>query len=361
MAAIVYTGNLAEILSRDAGFERANTLLFDLRPGELGYEGERLQVFYRNAEEALRGIPGVVQVGISRTRPMLGGGFHDRVHTPGNERGTQTAVDHATSGFLAALGIPLIAGRGFTPQEVRDGSRVAVISETLAKELDLSSPLGARIVRGDGQWGVIGIARNAGYSRLTHPMPVLYVPFPNDIRSATVVLRTSANPLAMVAAAREAVRSIDGSVPLIDVFTMEQQISRTLQRERMFAWLCGSFGVLALVLCVVGLYGLMSHATARRIPEIGIRMALGASAREVMRQVVGEGMRLAFTGMLLGIPLAIYAAKLAQRQNMLSAGPLPYWTLTATLTILIVSALIATIGPALRAACVDPMRALRQG
>lgn len=97
-------------------------------------------------------------------------------------------------------------------------------------------------------------------------------------------------------------------IPLVDVFTMEQQITRTLQRERMFAWLCGSFGVLALVLCVVGLYGLMSHATARRTPEIGIRMALGASGREVMLQVISEGMRLAAPGMVLGIPLAVYAA-----------------------------------------------------
>jgi ABC-type antimicrobial peptide transport system permease subunit len=105
----------------------------------------------------------------------------------------------------------------------------------------------------------------------------------------------------------------------------------------------------------------MSHATARRTPEIGIRMALGASAREVMRQVVSEGMRLAVAGMVLGVPLSIYAAKLAQRQRMLPEGPLPYWTLTAALGILIVSALVAVSGPALRAASVDPMRALRRG
>jgi ABC-type lipoprotein release transport system permease subunit len=205
------------------------------------------------------------------------------------------------------------------------------------------------------------VAKNASYSRLTQPMPVTYVPLRNGTRSATVVLRTSVNPLAVVGAAREAIRSLDRNVPLVDVFTMEQQISRTLQRERMFAWLCGSFGVLALVLCVVGLYGLMSHATARRTPEIGIRMALGASAREVMRQVVSEGMRLAVAGMVIGIPLAVYAAKVAQRQRMLPAGPLPYWTLAAAIGTLIVFTLMAVLGPAIRASSVDPMRALRQG
>ena len=89
---------------------------------------------------------------------------------------------------------------------------------------------------------------------------------------------------------------MDPNLPLVDVYTMEQQISRTLQRERLFAWLCGSFGVLALVLCVVGLYGLMSHTTARRTPEMGIRIALGASRGDVIAQVLGEGMRLAAAG-----------------------------------------------------------------
>jgi ABC-type antimicrobial peptide transport system permease subunit len=176
-----------------------------------------------------------------------------------------------------------------------------------------------------------------------------------------VLLRTRVRPLAVVAAAREAVRSLDRNIPLVDVFTMEQQISRTLQRERMFAWLCGSFGVLALVLCVVGMYGLMSHTTARRTPEIGIRMALGASGRKVMRQVLSEGMRLAAAGMVLGVPLAIYAAKLAQRQRMLPEGPIPYWTLASAIGVLLASAFVAVCGPALRASSVDPMRALRQG
>jgi predicted permease len=361
MAAIVYTGNLSEIVNRDAGFERAHTLLFDVRPGELGYEEGRLETFYTNVEERLRTIPGVAVVGLARTRPMRGGGFHDRVRSPGNSNGVSSAVHHATSGFISALGVPLAAGRAFTDAEVRGGRRVAIISERLVGELKLASPIGSRIVTNDIEFEVVGVARNASYSRLTQPMPVTYLPLNKDARSVTVVLRSHVNPLAMVGAAREAIRSLDPNVPLVDVFTMEQQISRTLQRERMFAWLCGSFGVLALILCVVGLYGLMSHATARRTPEIGVRMALGASAKEVMQQVVGEGMRLAVAGMLFGIPLAIYAAKVAQAQRMLPPGPLPYWTLLAAIGSVIVAALAAVLGPALRASSVDPMQALRQG
>ena len=361
LAAIVYTGNLNAIVGRDAGFERGHTLLFDLRPGELGYDGERLEMFYRNAEERLRAIPGVAEVGLSRIRAMRGGGFHDGIGTPGSDKKIGSAVHLATSGFVAALGVPLLAGRAFTAEEVHGEKRVAIVSEQLARQLNLADPLGARIVRDDLEWESVGVARNASYSRLTQPMPVAYMPLEKGTRSVTVLLRTTVDPLAVVGAAREAIRSLDRNVPLVDVFTMEQQIARTLQRERMFAWLCGSFGVLALVLCVVGLYGLMSHATARRPPEIGIRMALGASGRGVMLQVISEGMRLAAAGMVLGIPLAIYAAKFAQRQRMLPEGPLPYWTLFAAIGILIVSAFAAVSGPALRASSVDPRRALRQG
>ncbi|HEY3740838.1 MAG TPA: FtsX-like permease family protein, partial [Bryobacteraceae bacterium] len=112
-------------------------------------------------------------------------------------------------------------------------------------------------------------------------------------QSATVVLRTSIPPMRALTAIRDAIKVLDPNLPMVDVFTMNQQISHTLQRERLFAWLCGSFGVLALVLCVVGLYGLMSHMAARRTPEMGIRMALGASRQDVLSQVLSEGMKLA--------------------------------------------------------------------
>ena len=360
-AAIIYTGHLSDLLGRDTGFDRAHTLMFDLRPGELGYQDERLESFYRNAEDRLKAIPGVVEVGISRTRPMRGGGFSDNVSTPDKTKSVNSAIHHATASFAAALGVPLVAGRAFTAEEVRAQRRVAIVSERLARDLNLSSPVGARILTPDAEWDVVGVAKNASYYRLTDDSPVLYVPLTEGTGSVTVLLRTAVAPSSILSAAREAIGSLDRNIPLVDVYTMEQQVARTHQRERMFAWLCGSFGVLALVLCTVGLYGLMSHSTARRTSEIGIRMALGATGRQVMRQVVSEGMRLTVAGGLLGVPLAIYGAKFAQAQKMLPDGPLPYWTLSAAVGVLVVSALAAVFGPALRASSVDPMRALRQG
>jgi predicted permease len=360
-AAIVFTSHVHGILSSSAGFERAHTLLFDLRPGEIGYKGERLAAFYREVEERLRTVPGVAEVGLSRIRPMHGGGRTAPVSSPETDKQVGSAIQNSTAGFPAALGVRLAAGRFFTAEEVRRGQRVALVSEQLARELNLASPLGARIRYEAADWEVVGVVRDASYANLKEARPVAYLPLAPGADSLTVLLRTHADPLSFVGAAREAVHSIERRAPLVDVYTMEQQISLVLQRERMVAWLCGAFAALALVLCAVGLYGLMSHVAARRTTEIGIRMALGASGGAVMREVIGDGMRLVVAGVTLGAPLALYVATLAQKQNFLPKAPLPYWTLAAAIGVLLASALAAVFGPALRAASVDPMRTLREG
>ena len=258
-------------------------------------------------------------------------------------------------GLLAALGVPLVTGRVARPQE----KGVVILGENLARELGVG--LGTRVTMGKAPMEVIGIARTAQYSDLEEAHRVAYVAFGYDQDAATVVVRTAVAPGALLGAVREAMGALDKDLPLVDVYTMEQQISRTLQRERLFAWLCGSFGVLALVLCAVGLYGLMSHTTARRTGEIGVRMALGATRGLVMRQVLREGLVLALAGLVLGLPLAAYVARVAILQKILPEGPVPYWTLGVALLVLAVSAVLAVLGPALRASSVEPMAALRRG
>jgi ABC-type antimicrobial peptide transport system permease subunit len=348
-------------LNEQTGFERGHAVLFDLRPGELGYTGDRLRQFYFNLEERLSHLPGVEAAGIARTRPMRGGGYWDRVAKPGETRVIAVAVHHIDATFLAALGVPIVAGRGPTPEEVKTDARVAVIGENLIKELETRAPVGMRLTIGKDAYTVIGVAREAKYAVMNESPAVVYLPFDYSLQSATVMVRTSIPPLAALGAIRSAVKDMDPNVPLVDVFTMEQQISRTLQRERLFAWLCGSFGVLALVLCAVGLYGLMSHTTARRTPEIGIRIALGASSGEVMRQVLWDGMKLAVAGLILGVPVALYATRIAESQRLLPVGTMPYAKLMVAIGVLAISALAAVLGPAVRASMVDPMRALRRG
>jgi len=156
-------------------------------------------------------------------------------------------------------------------------------------------------------------------------------------------------------------KELDRELPLVDVFTMEQQISRILARERLFAWLCGGFGVLALVLCVVGLYGLMSYSTARRTQEFGIRMALGATRRDILDLNLRAGLALALGGLILGVPPAVYAMHLAVRNEMIPEGPFPFHTLAAALGLIALSAILAALLPALRASNIQPAQALRRG
>jgi hypothetical protein len=313
-----------------------------------------LRQFYLALEERLGALGGVAHVGLAQTRPMRGGGYWGTVRAAG-EKEVDTAVHHGNPAFLAALGVPLLAGRVARPEE----KGVVILSENLAREVGVG--LGARVKMSEELLEVIGVARTAQYSNLEEAHRVAYVAFGYDQDAATVVVRTAVAPGALLGAVREAMRALDKDLPLVDVYTMEQQISRTLQRERLFAWLCGSFGVLALVLCAVGLYGLMSHTTARRTGEIGIRMALGATQGLVMRQVLREGLVLALAGLLLGLPLAAYVARVAVLQKILPEGPVPYWTLGVALLVLAVSAVLAVLGPALRASSIEPMAALRRG
>lgn len=360
-SALIFTGHLAEVINRETGFERGNVILFEIRPGELGYEGDRRKQFYMDLERRLEAVPGVELVGLSRTRPMRGGGYWDEIRLPGQEKGVGSALHHASPGFLAALGVPLLSGRNLTPQESVSNTKVAVLSEDAVRRLQLTSPLGAQIHISDATYTVIGVARQSRYAHMTEMPLVTYVPFDYVRSDSAVVIRTSVPPMAALAGVKNAVKEVDPNIPMVDVFTMEEQISRTLQRERLFAWLCGMFGVLALVLCAVGLYGLMSHTTARRTPEIGIRIALGASRGNVLGQVIREGMALAVAGFAIGVPLALYVSSIAQKQRFLPEGELPQWTLAAAIGVLAVSALAAVAGPAMRASAVDPMRALRRG
>ena len=142
---------------------------------------------------------------------------------------------------------------------------------------------------------------------------------------------------------------------------MEEQIANTLRRERLFAWLCGSFGVLALLLCMIGLYGVMSYAMARRGQEMGIRMALGASRGDIFRHVLGEGMGVALFGLLIGAPATYFAAHRFVNHKDLGMEPLDPAMLTWSIAALVLCAALAVLAPALRAASADPVKALRQG
>jgi ABC-type antimicrobial peptide transport system permease subunit len=276
---------------------------------------------------------------------MKSGGYHDEARIPGQPKGIGTAVNFISSGYLEALGVPIIAGRGITEGDVRTQAGVAVVSEDFGKQIG-RSPLGLTIEMEDKTLEIVGVAARARYSRLTDQPNVLYLPNSLSQDSITVLLRTAVPPMQIMRGVREAVGNLDANLPIVNPVTMEGQIAATLRRERLFAWLCGSFGALALLLCMIGLYGLISYATSRRRQEIGIRMALGASPGNVLRQIVGEGMGVVLAGCVLGFPIAWWAAQRYVDYKRLGMEPLD-------------PAILAWATAALAGS--DPMKALREG
>jgi predicted lysophospholipase L1 biosynthesis ABC-type transport system permease subunit len=221
--------------------------------------------------------------------------------------------------------------------------------------------LGLTMKMNGKQLEIVGVAARARYSRVTQQPNVVYLPNSLSQDTETIVLRTSIPPMQALPAVQRMVNQLDAYLPLVTPISMEEQIATTLRRERLFAWLCGSFGVLALLLCTIGLYGVMSYATARRSQEIGIRMALGASFQNVLRHVVGEGMAVAAFGLLLGAPIPYYLAQKYVDYKQLGMEPIDPRTIGWAIAALGISALLAVLGPALRAAASDPLKALRQG
>jgi predicted permease len=359
-AGAAFSAHLRQIVTRDTGFERSRLLIFDLRPGESGYRDERLRQFYTQLEQQLRGVAGVEAAGLARIRPMMGGGYWDEMRLPGHPKPIQTAVNFITAGYLRTLGIPILAGRGITEQDVRTQARVAIVSEDVVKEIG-RSPLGLTFKMDDKPVEIVGVAARARYSHLTQQPNVLYVPNSLGQDSTTVLLRTTVPPMQALQGVRRAIADLDPTLPIVDAVSMEEQIATTLRRERLFAWLCGAFGVLALVLCMIGLYGVMSYATTRRTQEIGIRMALGATPADVLRHIVVEGLGLALAGCLVGTAIAWWAAQKYVDYKRLGMERLDPSILGWATAALATSALLAVLGPAFRAASADPVKALRDG
>ena len=366
LSAVVFTRNLIGIESADPGFDRRNLILFGIRPGTSGYDASRLEQFYFNLSQQLSSTAGVAQVGLASMRPMNVGGWWESVRLGQQDAIHNVSINGITPGYLPLYVSRMVAGRNLSWADVTGDAKVAVISEDLARKLGGLTVLGRRLAFTDGPPGrkppefeIIGIAPAIAATSMKERPFTVWLPLGKDSNEVTVVLRTSQRPQIALRAVEASMRKIDHNLPLVDVTTMEEQISKTLQRERMFATLCDSFGVLALVLSVVGLYGVMAYNTSRRQGEIGVRLALGAMPRDVLLMILREGLRLAALGVLIGVPLVWLGAKYVQKE-LFQMKPLEPASVFAALGILLTAALVAVTIPAIRASALRPMDALRQ-
>jgi predicted permease len=265
--------------------------------------------------------------------------------------------------------IPLLLGRAFNERDGAVAPKVAVVNERFAAtHFAAGNPIGHRLWFGEANTGdpieIVGMTRDAKYTDLRHPtQPTVYVPYQQDVPGqANFEVRTLGEPLAIVAAVRQAVREIDQNLPLFAVKSQADQAQESVARETMFARLSTLLGSIALLLAAIGLYGTMSYAVVRRTAEIGIRMALGAQRTAVIRMVLRDAFVMAALGIAIGVPAALVASRASRTvldEVLFGLEPSDPIVTGCAGAIVILIAILAGFLPARRAAKVDPLVALR--
>ncbi len=313
-------------------------------------------------------LPGVEGVAVSNDLPLEGDdtttGLSEVEGRAPYQRGQQplTGIHAINPGYFQAMGIPLLRGREFSASDNANSTPVVVINQKLAETLwPGQDPLGKHFNLLDNkQSEVVGVVGNVMHNGLGESVSLeSYHAFPQNPWSYIgLAVRTHGDPGAVYGAVRSLVAQIDPELPVHDMRPMEQVMAETMASRRLTLWLVGAFAALALVLASVGIYGVMSYAVTERVHEIGVRVALGAQRRDVLRLVVGHGMRLAAIGLLLGSVTAFFAAR-AMTTLLFGIRPSDPLTYIGITVVLALAALAACYIPARRATGVDPMVALR--
>lgn len=313
-------------------------------------------------------LPGVEGVAISNDLPLEGDdtttGLSEVEGRARYQRGQQplTGIHAINPGYFKAMGIPLLRGREFSASDNANSTPVVLINQKLAETLwPGQDPLGKHFnLMGDKQSEVVGVVGNVLHNGLGESVSLeSYLAFPQNPWSYVgLAVRTHGDPGAVYGAVRSLVAQIDPELPVHDIRPMEQVMAETMASRRLTLWLVGAFAALALVLASVGIYGVMSYAVTERVHEIGVRVALGAQRRDVLRLVVGHGMRLAAIGLVLGSVTAFFAAR-AITTLLFGIRPSDPVTYVGIAVVLALAAFAACYIPARRATAVDPMVALR--
>jgi predicted permease len=355
----------------DPGFDTSNGLVMTLGLGQQGYSEERGRQFYQQLVERLAATPGVRSVAIADFLPLGFMGRFDQINAEGQPPITDgapiTANRHGVGlRYFETMGIPFLRGRDFTAQDTPSSERVVIINESLARDLwpnlkDIGEVIGRRIRLGsesNAPWNVIvGVAGDCKYFGLREegvwtPLAQEYAPF------FQAVVRTTAETPGVVAAIRREVAALDPNLPIQNLITLRDHVGLWLWTAEMSAGLVTALGALGLLLAAIGLYGVMSYAVARRTREIGIRMALGAQARDMLKMIIGQGLRLTLAGVAIGLAAALALARLVASllYGVSARDPI---TFVLVPLMLVAVAWLACHIPARRATKVDPLVALR--
>jgi macrolide transport system ATP-binding/permease protein len=358
----------AQLLNPGFVPQHALEMSFDLNLQ--GYDGPRTQEFKRRLLERVRALPEVQSAGLCSLVPLSLSINNNSIYVEGQpeQRGLKVPMaitSSASPGFLSAMGTRLLEGRDFTEQDGESNRRVALVNETFARRFwPGQSAIGKRFSQAGsgGPWiEVVGVLQDGKYFSLGEdPTPFVYrniLPQEGD-GGLTIVVRTSGEPQSAMAAIRREFQQLDTTLPVYNVKTMVEHLAAAYFPPRVAATLLGSFGLLALSLAAIGIFGVMSYAVTQRTREIGIRIALGAPASMIFKLVVGHGLKLTALGVALGLACALAGTRLMS-SLLYGVNALDVITFTGVSLLLTLVALLACYIPARRAMKVDPLVALR--
>jgi len=363
----LFMRSLRAAATADPGFNAKNVLLtpMEMRGGKMKREEE--QLFYRRVQEQVGALPGVRSAALAYIVPISGGGMRTNVwiegYQPKPNEDTELNTNIVSPNYFKTIGIPLVQGRDFNAADTKGTPGVVIINEEFARRyFPGASPVGQRVrTDSEGPYSeVVGIAKNAKYRGLREePLPFFYTPLAQGgMSSMTLFVRTDGDPLTALPSVRAELKSLDKNLTLYQINTLSAHLAAALFSDRMIAVLLSVFGVAALLLAAVGLYGVMSYAVARRTHEIGVRMALGAQTGDIMKLVLWQGMILVLVGAVVGLAAAFALTRLMSSllYGVSATDPMTFAGITLLLSTV---ALLACYIPARKATKVDPMVALR--
>lgn len=367
IAAGLFVRSLQNTLDVDPGFDSGNMLIGQLQLGLAGYDEERGRALYRQLSERLESQPGIRGVSLADALPLEAAGNQIRMDVPGYEPPPDQGapvIDFNVVGadYFNTMGIPLVAGRDFRLQDGPEPWRT-IVNRTLAERFwPGESALGKRmLVAGAIPVDVIGVVEDHSFSSLNQaPEPFLYLSaFQHYQSSMNLQVRTDGDPLAILPTVRRELRNLDPELPLASVTTMESHVKGSLLPLRLSAFLLGAFGVLALVLAVVGIYGVMTYAVRQRTRELGIRMAIGANRRHILGLVLRQGLLLVALGAGIGVLVALWSTRFLSSflVDISSSDPA---TFVVVPLIFLAVGVLASLLPATRASRTEPMTILRR-
>jgi predicted permease len=355
--------------SVDVGFLADHLVLFEIAPPEQRYGAGKDVQLHQRLEQAFAALPGVEGVAPSIT-PYIANNMNNSDFIA---EGEPAVDDHRAAqdfnlvnkSFFQVMGIPIVAGRSFGVVDTASSQKVAIINQALARErFPNTNPVGKRF-RTSGEenaWvEIVGVCADTRYSTLRDPAPPqFFMPYVQQkgVGVMTYAIRTQLAPEQLVPALRDVVQRADRDLPIIDIRTQREQIDANMQMERAFAALTAGFGVLALALACVGIYGIMAYSVANRRNEIGIRIALGAQPGQVRGMILRESTWLSVAGIAAGVGAALLLTRLVKTM-LYGIEPYDPVTMTGGVVVLMAVALVASWIPARRAASVQPMEALR--